>query len=199
MSIYGLRKHMNQYLDKDVQVRAYLLHDLRVPRRAAEVQRRSGGEDEEGKEEGAEVGRSARARARRRRDPGGDEGRLPSLRPAPLLPGRHRDDQARSRPAGRRLPDQGLEHRQAEAAGGQGRRAVRRDRNLRDQLDRRVRRLGRPHHPQEVAGRDRQGRSPRGTPCCRPTRRTIKLEGKPAEMVGGARIDAEKSGGKPKK
>jgi hypothetical protein len=25
MSIYGLRKHMNQYLDKDVQVRAYLL------------------------------------------------------------------------------------------------------------------------------------------------------------------------------
>ena len=25
MSIYGLRKHMSQYLDKDVQVKAYLL------------------------------------------------------------------------------------------------------------------------------------------------------------------------------
>jgi hypothetical protein len=31
MSIYGLRKHMNQYLDKDVQVRAYLLQIYECP------------------------------------------------------------------------------------------------------------------------------------------------------------------------
>jgi hypothetical protein len=31
MSIYGLRKHMNQYLDKDVQVRAYLLEIYECP------------------------------------------------------------------------------------------------------------------------------------------------------------------------
>jgi len=31
MSIYGLRKHMNQYLDKDVQVRAYLLSIYECP------------------------------------------------------------------------------------------------------------------------------------------------------------------------
>jgi hypothetical protein len=31
MSIYGLRKHMNQYLDKDVQVRAYLLTIYECP------------------------------------------------------------------------------------------------------------------------------------------------------------------------
>ena len=128
------------------------------------------------------------------------EGRLPPLRPAALLHGRHADDQAGSRPARRRLPDQGLEHRQAEAAGGQGGRAVRRDRDLRHQLDRRVRRLGRPHHPQEVPGRLGQGASPKGTPCCRPTRRTSSSRASPAEKVGGARIDAEKAGGgKPKK
>ncbi|HVY37848.1 MAG TPA: hypothetical protein VHM31_07925, partial [Polyangia bacterium] len=31
MSIYGLRKHMNQYLDKDVQVRAYMLQVYECP------------------------------------------------------------------------------------------------------------------------------------------------------------------------
>jgi hypothetical protein len=31
MSIYGLRKHMNQYLDKDVQVKAYLLQVYECP------------------------------------------------------------------------------------------------------------------------------------------------------------------------
>jgi hypothetical protein len=31
LSIYGLRKHMNQYLDKDVQVRAYLLMIYECP------------------------------------------------------------------------------------------------------------------------------------------------------------------------
>lgn len=31
MSIYGLRKHMNQYLDKDVQVKAYLLQLYECP------------------------------------------------------------------------------------------------------------------------------------------------------------------------
>jgi hypothetical protein len=31
-----------------------------------------------------------------------------------------------------------------------------------------------------------------------PDAQTINLEGKPAEKVGGARIDAEKSGGKKK-
>lgn len=31
MSIFGLRKHMNQYLDKDVQVRAYLLSIYECP------------------------------------------------------------------------------------------------------------------------------------------------------------------------
>jgi hypothetical protein len=31
LSIYGLRKHMNQYLDKDVQVRAYLLQIYECP------------------------------------------------------------------------------------------------------------------------------------------------------------------------
>ncbi len=31
LSIYGLRKHMNQYLDKDVQVRAYLLEIYECP------------------------------------------------------------------------------------------------------------------------------------------------------------------------
>ena len=59
---------------------------LRVPRRAAEVQRRSGGQDEEGKEEGDEVGRPAGQGPARTRS-GGDEGRLPPLRPAALLPG----------------------------------------------------------------------------------------------------------------
>ena len=31
MSIYGLRKHMSQYLDKDVQVKAYLLQIYECP------------------------------------------------------------------------------------------------------------------------------------------------------------------------
>src|SRR5678815_570540 len=31
MSIFGLRKHMSQYLDKDVQVRAYLLQLYECP------------------------------------------------------------------------------------------------------------------------------------------------------------------------
>ncbi len=31
LSIYGLRKHMNQYLDKDVQVRAYMLEIYECP------------------------------------------------------------------------------------------------------------------------------------------------------------------------
>ncbi|HVT10313.1 MAG TPA: hypothetical protein VHO67_22790 [Polyangia bacterium] len=31
LSIYGLRKHMNQYLDKDVQVRAYMLQVYECP------------------------------------------------------------------------------------------------------------------------------------------------------------------------
>ncbi len=31
MSIYGLRKHMSQYLDKDVQVKAYLLEIYECP------------------------------------------------------------------------------------------------------------------------------------------------------------------------
>ena len=31
MSIYGLRKHMSQYLDKDVQVKAYLLQVYECP------------------------------------------------------------------------------------------------------------------------------------------------------------------------
>ena len=119
MSVYGLAQAHEPVPGQGRPGPRVPAADLRVPRRAAEVQRRAGGEVEEGKEEGAEVRRPA---GQGGAPPAGDadEGWLSPLRSAALLRGRHADHQAGSRAAGRRLPDQGLEHRQAEGAGGQG-------------------------------------------------------------------------------
>ena len=53
MSIYGLRKHMSQYLDKDVQVKAYLLQVYECPAEQRKCNDDLAEQGEEGKEEGA--------------------------------------------------------------------------------------------------------------------------------------------------
>ena len=85
------------------------------------MQRRAGGEVQEGKDEGDEGDEGWRPRPRRGRRLGPTScGWLPSLRPAALLRRRHAHTKIDHALLDRRLPDQGLEHRQAEAAGRQG-------------------------------------------------------------------------------
>jgi hypothetical protein len=198
MSIYGLRKHMSQYLDKDVQVKAYLLQIYECPPELRKCN--------------DELAAKAKKEARKK-GPKGDTGALPAKGGAPAaeLKGGCRPCEQPHFFLGD-TPTTKLDHGLLIA-----------DYPTKDWN------TGKPKPLVAKAGdqfivtgtfainsiggfaasdgliihkklQDGSGKViAEGNAVLPPEAQEIKLEGKPAEKVGGARIDAEAAGGKGKK
>ena len=107
-TVFGLRKQMTKVLDKDVMVKGHLLYLYECP---PEVRKCNDEADAKAKKEKRKAAKGAPPPDRR-----ASRRRLPPLRTAPLLHQRFAQRQAGAGPAGGRLPDEGLEDRQAQAA-----------------------------------------------------------------------------------
>jgi hypothetical protein len=197
MSIYGLRKHMNQYLDKDVQVRAYLLTIYECP-----AEQRKCNDD---------LAAKTKKEKKKELKSGGLPGKgPPAPDPAAMKGGCRPCDQPHFflGDTATTKVDHGL---------------LVADYPLKDWNTGKPKPLvAKPGEQYVVTGtfsinsmggfaasdgliihkkmQDATGNVvAEGNAVLPPDAQTINLEGKPAEKVGGARIDAEKSGGKPKK
>jgi hypothetical protein len=203
MSIFGLRKHMSMYLDKDVQVKAYLLQIYECP-----AEQRKCNDD-----------LAAKAKKEKKKEMKAEKGGAPSKGPAAAAPGAPAAPMAGGcRPCDQPhfflgdTPTTKLDHGLLVA-----------DYPLKDWN------TGKPKPLVAKAGDqyvitgtfainsiggfaasdgliihkkfvDATGKViAEGNAVLPPDAQDIKLEGKPAEKVGGARIDAEKADGKGKK
>ena len=101
--MYGLRKQMSKYLDKDVRVKGYLLYLYECPPEMRKCNDEADAKAKKEKRKAAKGALPATAAPARRR--------LPPLRAAPLLHQRLAERQAGAGPAGGRLPAEGLEDR----------------------------------------------------------------------------------------
>jgi hypothetical protein len=199
MSIYGLRKHMSQYLDKDVQVKAYLLEIYECP-----AEQRKCNDD-----------LAAKAKKEKKKEmkelKGGAPSKSPAATPPPMAAGGCRPCDQPHFFLGD-TPTTKLDHGLLVA-----------DYPLKDwntgKLKPLVAKAGEQYvvtgtfainsiggfaasdgliiHKKFV---DASGKViAEGNAVLPPDAQDIKLEGRPAEKVGGARIDAEKADGKSKK
>ena len=197
MSIYGLRKHMSQYLDKDVQVKAYLLEIYECP-----AEQRKCNDD-----------LAAKSKKEKKKEMKASKGGAPAKTPEPAAPmagGCRPCDQPHFFLGD--TPTTKLDHGLLVA-----------DYPIKDWN------TGKPKVLVAKAGeqyivtgtfainsmagfaasdgliihkkfQDASGKViSEGNAVLPPDAQDIKLEGKPAEKVGGARIDAEKADGKGKK
>jgi hypothetical protein len=203
MSIYGLRKHMSQYLDKDVQVKAYLLQIYECP-----AEQRKCNDDLAAKEKKEKKKEMAALKGGKGGAPA--KGAPPAPAAAPMAGGCRPCDQPHFFLGD--TPTTKLDHGLLVA-----------DYPLKDWN------TGKPKPLVAKAGdqyvvtgtfainsiggfaasdgliihkkfQDATGKViAEGNAVLPPDAQDIKLEGRPAEKVGGARIDAEKADGKGKK
>jgi len=198
MSIYGLRKHMSQYLDKDVQVKAYLLEIYECP-----AEQRKCNDD-----------LAAKAKKEKRKEAKELKGGAPAKGPAAAAPAMTGGCRPCDQPhffLGD-TPTTKLDHGLLVA-----------DYPLKDWNTGKAKPLVAKAGDQYVVTgtfainsiggfaasdgliihkkfQDASGKIlAEGNAVLPPDAQDIKLEGRPAEKVGGARIDAEKADGKGKK
>jgi hypothetical protein len=198
MSIYGLRKHMSQYLDKDVQVKAYLLNIYECP-----AEQRKCNDD-----------LASKAKKEKKKEMAALKGGAPSKTPAPaaapMAGGCRPCDQPHFFLGD--TPTTKLDHGLLVA-----------DYPIKDWSTGKPKALVAKAGEQYVVTgtfainsiggfaasdgliihkkfQDAAGKViAEGNAVLPPDAQDIKLEGRPAEKVGGARIDAEKADGKGKK
>ena len=196
MSIYGLRKHMSQYLDKDVQVKAYLLQIYECPaeQRKCNDDLAAKSKKEKKKElKALKKGKEGAPAGRGREPPKMKGGCRPCDQPHFFLG----DTPTTKLDHGLLVADYPIKDwntgKPKPLVAKAGEQYVVTGTFAINSIGGFAASDGLIIH-KKLAGRDGQGLA-EGNAVLPPDAQDIKLEGKPAEKVGGARIDAEKGGG----